>query len=95
MAEKEQNHRHTMQTKLVDAKLDHTKRFYNERRTGQLCGLTIGLVGIISGSIIAFNGKQLAGSFIGTAGIGGIVSVFVIGRGKPKQDNTRAKLPPE
>jgi len=95
MAEKEQHHRHTMQTRLVDAKLDNTKRFYNEKKTGQFCGLTIGLVCIISGSFLALNDKQLAGSVIGTSGIGGIVSVFVIGREKQRKDDNQAKLPPE
>ena len=93
MAEKEQDHRHEMQKKLVDGQLNNTKRFYDERKRGQIFGLTIGLIGIISGSILAFNDKQIAGSFIGTAGIGGIVSVFVIGRGKSKDENNQTRLP--
>lgn len=95
MAEKEQDHRHEMQSKLINGQLNNTQRFYDERKRGQIFGLTIGLVGIISGSILAFNDKQIAGSFIGTAGIGGIVSVFVIGRGKSKNGNNQIRLPPE
>lgn len=51
-----------------------------ERFIGQFFGLTIGCVAIIAGAYTAVNGAQVAGAFIGTAGVTGLVAVFVMGR---------------
>jgi uncharacterized membrane protein len=50
---------------------------------GQVFGLIIGITAIISGAVIAVQGSQWAGSFIGGGGVIGLVSVFVLGRRKP------------
>jgi uncharacterized membrane protein len=49
---------------------------------GQFFGLIIGLTAIISGAVIATQGAQWAGGFIGGGGVIGLVSVFVLGRRK-------------
>ena len=43
-------------------------------------GLAIGLTTVIAGSITAILGAEWPGGFIGTAGVTGLVSVFIIGR---------------
>ena len=50
---------------------------------GQVFGLIIGMTAIISGAVIASQGSQWAGGFIGGGGVIGLVSVFVLGRRKP------------
>jgi uncharacterized membrane protein len=49
MAEKE--HRHRMQEKLIDAQVNDTRQERDERRLGQIFGLSIGVVSIVAGSI--------------------------------------------
>src|ERR1700688_998417 len=49
---------------------------------GQLFGLIIGMTAIISGALIANQGSQWAGGFIGGGGVIGLVSVFVLGSRK-------------
>jgi len=48
-------------------------------RVGQLCGLVIGLVCVLSGATIAALGNEWSGSIIGGGGVIGLVSVFVAG----------------
>lgn len=80
MAEKEQEHRHKMQEKLIDAQILDTKLERNEKRLEQIFGLSISIVSILSGSVTAISGFPWAGGVIGSAGVVGLVSVFVLGR---------------
>jgi uncharacterized membrane protein len=47
---------------------------------GQFFGFVLGLVMPLIGAATALSGHDLAGGFIGTGGVIGLVSVFVIGR---------------
>ena len=84
MAEREQEHRHQMQEKLVDAQILDDKRTRTERRLGQIFGLSIGVVAIVAGSTTAIFGAPIAGSIaggvLGSAAIAGLVFVFVLDR---------------
>ena len=84
MAEREQEHRHKMQEKLVDAQILDNKRARTERRLGQIFGLTVGVVAIVAGSATAILGAPIAGSIaggvLGSAGVGGLVFVFILDR---------------
>lgn len=80
MAEKEQGHRQKMQEKLVDAQVTDINQERSERKLGQIFGFSIGVISIISGSVTAILGSPWAGGFIGSAGVAGLVSVFVLGR---------------
>lgn len=86
MAEKEQAHRHEMQTKLVDAQIADFKQSRKERRLGQTYGFSIGVISIVAGSLTVILGSPLAGTFIGSAGVAGLVSVFVLGRREQQND---------
>ena len=56
-------------------------------RRGQIFGLVIGIVAIVTGGYTALSGAPIPGGFIGTAGVVGLVSVFVIGSNrKPPQE---------
>ena len=75
MAEKQQDHRFVLEKTAVTEQLKESSR-------GQIFGLIIGLVAILSGATCALFGSELAGSLIGGGGIAGLVSVFVLGRSK-------------
>lgn len=51
-----------------------------ERKRGQIFGLLIGVIAIVSGSLTAVFGAQIPGGFIGAGGVIGLVAVFVFGR---------------
>ncbi len=68
MAEKEQEHRHRMQEKLINAQVTDTKQERNERKLGQIFGWSIGVISIIAGTITVNLGSPIAGGFIGQQG---------------------------
>ncbi len=47
---------------------------------GQMCGLVIGLVGILAGATLAYLGHDWVGGIIAGTTVTGLVSVFVIGK---------------
>ena len=88
MAEREQEHGHKMQEKLVDAQILDKKQERTEKRLGQIFGLTIGVVAILAGSAtVVLNSSiagEVAGGLIGSSRVIGLVSVFVLGRREQK-----------
>jgi len=84
IAEKEQEHRHKMQEKLVDARLLAQKQARNERRLWQVFAFSLAVVSVVCGAIAAMLGEPIAGEVIGSVGILGLVVVFVLGL---KEDN--------
>ena len=80
MAENQSEHRQWIEKK----KLSFSNR---EVHLGQVLGFAIGVIAIITGGYTALNGAPIPGGFIGTAGVVGLVSVFVIGSNrKPPQE---------
>ena len=47
---------------------------------GQVFGLAIGIAAIGSATYMAVHGAQLAASVIGTGGVTGLVTAFIVGR---------------
>ena len=78
IAEKEQEHRHKMQEKLVDARLLAQKQAKNERRLWQVFAFALAVVSVICGSIAAMLGEPIAGEVIGSVGVFGLVVVFIL-----------------
>jgi len=93
MAEKEGDHRHRMETKAVDAEIHGLKCETIDTRIGQIFGLVIGLTTVLAGTYAAVQGSQVAGSLIGTSGVVGLVSAFIVGRKKatPINGNSQSK----
>ena len=77
MAEQEACHRRSIEKSILSNE-------YNEARTGQKFALAIGVLAIVSASIISVLGTQWAGAIIGGGGVIGLVSVFIYGRRKHK-----------
>ncbi len=94
LAENESNHRHEMDKKFLDANIKLNRDEVIEARIGQFCGLIIGLAAIFGGSYTAMNGSQITGSLIGTSGVVGLVSAFILGRKKPKNNNKTKEVAP-
>lgn len=93
MAEREQEHRHKMHEKLIDAQILDNKQERTERRLGQIFGLTVGVVSIIAGSVTAVLDASIAGSIVGgvlgSAGVAGLVSIYVLGRREQQKAQTQ------
>lgn len=85
MAKREQEHRHRIQEKLVDAQILDQQQEREERKRGQYFGLYIGLFVITAGSVTAILGQPWAGGGIGSAGVLGLVSAFLSGRIEQKK----------
>ncbi|NER97522.1 MAG: DUF2335 domain-containing protein [Symploca sp. SIO1B1] len=88
IAEKEQEHRHKMQEKLVDARLLAPRQARNERRLWQIFAFSLAVVSVICGSIAAMLGEPIAGEIISSVGVFGLVVVFIAkGRGQGAEGN--------
>jgi len=87
LAESETKHRHEMEKKILDAEIAGNRSEVREVLMGQVFAFIIALSTIGSGAYTAVNGAQFAGSIIGTAGVSGLVYVFIMGRKNPKNNN--------
>ncbi len=89
MAESEANHRHKIEQGVLEANR-RTAGFNSlSEIIGSVFGFLIGIVSIAAGTFLAINGKEGAGSFIGSAGVIGLVAVFVMGRQKSKDSSEK------
>lgn len=89
MAESEMAHRHEMERKGLDASIEMGRKGYLERRIGQIFGLIVGLMVILSGAYCIIKGHPVAGGFIGGGGVVGLVSAFIYGRKTESDKPTR------
>lgn len=79
MAENQQNHRITMENKIVSSQTSLNNK-------GQIFGLVIGLAGIGCGTFLAAIGQGTVGGIIASGTVVSLVSVFVIGKISQKED---------
>jgi uncharacterized membrane protein len=84
MAEREGEHRRSLEQAIVNAEIEEGVRDSNEARRGQVCALFITMTAIVLGAYVALQGREIAGSVIGAGGIGGVVTTFIIGRAQNK-----------
>jgi uncharacterized membrane protein len=80
MAEKQQEHRMNLEAKIVSSQS-------RQSNLGQWFGLIIGLVGIGSGTFLAYSGQTTVGGIIAGGTVVSLVSVFVIGKKNQKSEN--------
>jgi len=80
-----------MQEKLVDAQILDAQQERIERKRGQDYGLTIGILTICASCATTLLGQPWVGGALGSAGIIGLVSVFVYGR-REQQSNQYPQL---
>jgi uncharacterized membrane protein len=79
LAEKESEHRRNLEKQSIEVEMEDHRQQNIEIRLGQIFAFSIGVITILAGSYTAINGAQIAGSLIGTAGVAGLASVFIIG----------------
>ncbi|MBD2346317.1 DUF2335 domain-containing protein [Anabaena subtropica] len=93
MVEREQEHKHKMREKLIDTQILDMKQKSNERQLEQIFGFSIGVISIISGSIIAICKSPLAGSFISSTGLICLAFIFLFVHKKQQKNNYQSELP--
>ncbi|MBC7818737.1 MAG: DUF2335 domain-containing protein [Planctomycetaceae bacterium] len=72
MAEKQADHRRRLETQVISSDVTNS-------RVGLICGLLIGLGGLVAATIIAIYGNPQAGVGMGFVTLGSLVGVFVYG----------------
>lgn len=80
MAEVESDHRRSLESQRLAAQIADRKAERTERRIGQVCAWTIGVITIGGGVWVASRGAELAGGLIGTGGVVALVVAFLKGR---------------
>ncbi len=80
MAEAQQAHRIKIESKVVSGQT-------SQSLIGQIFGLIIGLFGIACGAYLAMNGHETVGGIIAGGTVVSLVSVFVIGKKRMKQED--------
>ena len=79
MAENQQAHRIEMEKLVITSQQKQSAR-------GQIFGLIVGLVGVLSGGALAYAGHDVVGGTIAGTTVVSLVYVFVTGKAKQKQD---------
>lgn len=95
LAERQTAHRHSLEGKDLDARIDDRKTVRNLEKRGQGFGFLIGVVAIIAGAMVAIRNPaisgSLAGGFISCSGIATIVGAFIYGRKSTNWDENEGK----
>lgn len=84
MAEKQQQHRFDLETKVVTEQL-------SQSRSGQVFALTIGLAGLICAAFVAHLGHPASAASIATVALGTLAVTFIIGKQQEKQSRENKK----
>jgi len=84
MVESESQNRQNKERMSLDAEIYSLRHQHIEIHMGQIFGFSIGIFSIGAGTYCAINGAQLAGALIGSSGVIGLVSVFIMGRSDKK-----------
>lgn len=82
MAEAEAEHRHDQECRALAADILINKIQAWETVLGQLLGFSVAVFTIGAGAYAAIHGAQIAGSLMGSAGVIGLATVFIMGRRK-------------
>ncbi|HFE37670.1 MAG TPA: DUF2335 domain-containing protein [Gammaproteobacteria bacterium] len=82
MAEKDADHIREMQAAALGAKK-------LEVTMGQIFAFIIGIVALLCGTYIAVNNHPVVGTLIGTGGVIGLVSAFILGRSNSKKSKSK------
>ncbi len=79
MAVDQSNHRRNLETTVVNSLSKQSGR-------GQWLGFIIAIIGLGISGFLIYTGHDTAGSVIGVADLGGLVSIFVIGKQQQKNE---------
>ncbi len=85
MAENQGEHRRELEKKVIEGRI-------KDSRLGIFCGLTIGMTALICGTIVIIFGHSAEGLTMGSAGIVGLVGVFVYGTRANRKEREKKDL---
>jgi uncharacterized membrane protein len=91
MAETQGAHRRLMEQRYLDGQIDGMRRQFAEARRGQIFACLVTLAFAVCGTYCIVHGYALAGAGLGAAGVGGIVTTFVLGRDAKPEDKASPK----
>lgn len=80
LAEQEAEHRRKMESEIIAIQGRDQHSYRQSEFWGQFFGFSMGSIAILGAVFAAVHGAQIAASFIGTTGVGGLVSAFILGR---------------
>lgn len=86
MAEAEQSHRHSIESRIAEAQLVDAKAARGQVRLGQLLGTLIMLAYVIATVWITVRGYPMTGGILGGVALAAVVAVIVTG------EHSRARL---
>jgi len=86
MAEAEQSHRHTIESRFTEAQLEDSKAARGQVRLGQLLGTLIMLAYVVATVWITVRGYTVTGGILGGVALVAVVAVVVTG------ERSRARL---
>ena len=86
----EGEHRREMESKVVNANVEGMRKQFGEARLGQVFAFVIAIFFVLVGAYVILRGQPWPGTILGGAGLGGIVTAFIVGRGRrnSQQENT-------
>jgi len=94
MAEKEQNHRHAQQKRELEIDGIVAAARTDEIKRGQYLGFGTVLLTLVAGVVLAIHNHPIVGTVIGTGGIAGLASVFILGRDGKSKDAPAMEMTP-
>ncbi len=80
MAENESEHRRKVEAEMIAIQGREQIAYRRSEILGQIFGLAIGITAIVCATFAAIHGAQIAAAFIGTTGVTGLVTAFIVGR---------------
>ncbi len=86
LARIEGEHRRSMESQSLQASIEAMRRQFSEARLGQVFAFIIALTFMIGGAYVIIRGYAWPGTVLSGVGLGGIVTSFIVGRGK--RDNS-------
>jgi len=87
MARIEGEHRRSMESQSLQANIEAMRRQFSEARLGQVFAFIIALTFMIGGAYVIIRGYAWPGTVLSGVGLGGIVTSFILGRGKRDNSN--------
>jgi uncharacterized membrane protein len=91
LVEREASHRQDLEKQGLSAAIEDARAERSEARLGQFLGFGIGVVTIVAGTVVAALGHEISGAVIGSTGVVGLVSAFIIGRLHARAQTPQAK----
>jgi uncharacterized membrane protein len=93
LAEDEVKHRHDIDNEILKLHDNALRKDSEERRFGQLCGFGIGCISLIVSTIAIALHAETAAIVIGGTTVVGLVTVFVTGKWKGNNQDSKEEKP--